>query len=491
MITRRQGKPGESSYDAADPVVGHSHEHRDAVGRSFLALGGGEVIGRLMAFAAIVYVSRTVGPEAWGVVAVAGAVTLYLSKVVDFGIETVGPNEIVAAPGEVGPLVSSLIGARLLIASVFIVVGAGLVWLFLQGPDRSAFLAYSLTLIPVAASTRWVHLGLHAAEPVALWRILGEGVALVVVVFAVQHAADGWKFPAAILIGDGLSVLALGALLVKRGYQFQLRGDRALAKRVMRRAGPVMLHLVLGLALYNSDLLFLRALRSSADVGIYAAAYTLISFAGNLGVAYGMSLMPSLAALPRGGPQQRALYHTAVLHSAAIAVPTFVGGVFVAPDVMRLVFGGQYAEGGPILQILLASIPIFTVRLIVFFALVVHAGEQSLVRAIVEALFANIVLNLVLIKALGTIGAAWATVATEVIFCALLARYGRSEGLRFPPITRFWRPLVACAVMGFALVIMREQNALLRVAVGATVYAFVLLALGSLVIRRGLPSLDL
>lgn len=491
MNTLRQGKSGESSYDAADPVVGNPHEHRDAVGRKFLALGTGEVIGRLLAFAAIVYVSRTVGPEAWGVVAVAAAVTLYLSKIVDFGIETVGPNEVVAAPGEIGTLVSSLVAARLLIALLLLVVGTGLVWMLLKGLDRTSFIAYFLTLLPLAASTRWVYLGLHDAGPVGLWRVLGEGIALVIVLLAVHQTADAWKLPAAVLVGDGLAVTWLGALLVKRGYRFQLRGDWAMAQRVMVRARPVMLHLVLGLALYNSDLLFLRALRSSTDVGIYAAAYTLISFAGNLGVAYGMSLMPSLASLPRGGPQQRALYHTAVLHSAAIAVPTFVGGVFVAPDVMRLVFGSQYAEGGVILQILLASIPIFTARLIVFFALVVHAGEQSLVRAIVEALFANIVLNLVLIKALGTVGAAWATVATEVIFCALLARYGRNEGLRFPPIKRFWQPLVACAVMGLALVVAGEQNALLRVAIGATVYAFMLLALGSLVIRKGRPSLNL
>jgi len=140
----------------ADAVAGEPQEHRDAVGRSFLALGAGEVIGRLLAFAAVVHVSRTVGPEAWGVVAVAAAVTLYLSKVVDYGIETVGPNEVVATPGEVGPLVSSLVAARLLIASLSVLVGAGLVWLLLKGPDRLSFFAYLLTLLPLAASTRWV-----------------------------------------------------------------------------------------------------------------------------------------------------------------------------------------------------------------------------------------------------------------------------------------------------------------------------------------------
>lgn len=474
----------------ADLVGGPHHDHRDAVGRKFLALGTGEVIGRLVAFAAVVYVSRTVGPEAWGVVAVAAAVTLYLSKVVDFGIETVGPNEVVAAPGDVGPLVSSLITARLLIASLVVVAASGPVWVLLRGPDRAAFLVYFLTLVPIAASTRWVYLGLHNAQPVALWRVIGESVGLVIVFFAVQQAADAWKFPAAILVGDGLAVTALGALLVKRGYRFHRRGDWALARRVMLRARPVMMHLVLGLALYNSDLLFLRALRSSADVGIYAAAYTLISFAGNLGVAYGMSVMPSLAKLPRGGPEQLALYHTALLHSAAIAIPTFVGGAFVARDVMLLVFGGQYAEGGALLQILLLSIPFFTPRLIVFFALVAHAGEQSLVRAIVYALLANLALNLVLISAFGSIGAAWATVTTEVIFLTLLARYGRTDGLRFPPLSRFWKPTVACSVMAVALIAAREQHALARVAVGAAVYALVLLMLGAVVFRNGRPRMD-
>ena len=177
--------------------------------------------------------------------------------------------------------------------------------------------------------------------------------------------------------------------------------------------------------------------------------------------------------------------------SKLLSVLVVIGGVFVAPNVMLVVFGPQYVEGGAVLQILLLSIPFFTARLVVFFALVALAGEQSLVRVIVYALLANVVLNLVLISALGTVGAAWATVTTEAFFCALLARYGRAAGLRFPPVTRFWQPSVACVVMSLALVVTGEQHPVVRVVLGGGVYALGLLVLGTLVFRKGVPSLNL
>ena len=143
-----------------------------------------------------------------------------------------------------------------------------------------------------------------------------------------------------------------------------------------RPAGDVQI--ILGLAIYNSDLLFLRLLQSSEDVGYYAAAYALIGFLNNVSVAYGLSVLPTLSRLPDGSAEQRELYRSALLRAFVATLPVVVGGVLVAPSLMVTVYGDQYAPSGGLLQILLLSIPFSTARVASFCALIpIRAGSAS------------------------------------------------------------------------------------------------------------------
>ena len=125
-----------------------------------LVLVGGEALGRVLAFAAVVHVTRTVTPEAWGIVALAAGVTMYLAKFVDFGIDTIGIDEVAKRRSEVAALASALLAVRLRIACGLGGVGIAWAMLALEGLERDTFALFFLTLIPVAASTRWVHLRL-------------------------------------------------------------------------------------------------------------------------------------------------------------------------------------------------------------------------------------------------------------------------------------------------------------------------------------------
>ena len=57
------------------------------VARNFLALGSGEAVARVVAFAAIVYIARVLGAASYGVIEVAGAIVLYFSRVADAGFD--------------------------------------------------------------------------------------------------------------------------------------------------------------------------------------------------------------------------------------------------------------------------------------------------------------------------------------------------------------------------------------------------------------------
>ena len=107
------------------------------VTRNFLKLGLGEILARLIAFAATIYIARVLGPESYGIVGFALAITLYFSWFTDFGIEDLAPRELARDPARIRDLAPSLVAARTLIA---IVCAAGLAvfsWLFMPQPDAA------------------------------------------------------------------------------------------------------------------------------------------------------------------------------------------------------------------------------------------------------------------------------------------------------------------------------------------------------------------
>jgi O-antigen/teichoic acid export membrane protein len=462
------------------------------VARNFLALGGGEALSRLLAFAATVYVARVLGVEGYGVIALAAGVTLYLAKVADFAIEAVGTHEVARDVGALPQLISAVMGIRLALTGLLVAVSVGTAQALLPDPERTVLSLYFLTLVPIAASTKWVHMGREDARPIGITRVVGEALALSVVVASVHGPSQLWLVPVAQLVGETFVVSVLYTLLVRAGLGFRLRWDPATALPIFRRALPLLAQIMLSLVLYNSDLMFLRFICDSASVGFYAAAYTVISFLGNLGFAYGMSLLPTLTRLGAGTDDERALYHTALAQTFALCFPISIGGYFLANGVVETTFGSAYLPAGPVLQILVWAVPLSTFRNVPWATLVARGRHDLLLRATAYAAGANVLLNVTLIYVFGMLGAAISTVLTESLAGVLMLTYGARQGLAFIPLARLLRPILAGLVMALALAGLAAQSMPLRCAVGVGVYGLALLLVGGIRLRRGsLPLLNL
>src|SRR5262245_16171850 len=100
------------------------------VARNFVALASGEALSRVVAFGTTVYLARVLGAGSYGLIALAAGVNLYLAKAADFGIESMGAQEIARAGGELSThsrFVSAVIGVRLLLTLGLIAFAMGVV----------------------------------------------------------------------------------------------------------------------------------------------------------------------------------------------------------------------------------------------------------------------------------------------------------------------------------------------------------------------------
>jgi O-antigen/teichoic acid export membrane protein len=463
-----------------------------SVARNFLALSSGELLARTVAFAATIYLARTLGPSLYGVIGFATAVLLYLSRVADFGIDLTGAREIAADPTRLESLAPSVITMRLLIAAGLVVVTSTLALLLLPSPDGTVLAVYAVTLLAVAGGTRWIFYGLERGTAIAVTRTCGEVVMAGLVVLFVHGPSDVVRAPIAQVAGDTAAAVLLALWLTRRGYKLSLGLDWQMAAPVFRRALPLVLAALLGLVIYNSDLIFLRAFSGTRTVGYYAAAYSLISLLVNLGLSYRVSLLPSLTRLVAHSAQQRELYSAAMAHVFAIAIPLGLGGFLLAPQIIGIVFGPAYAEAVPALQLLIWTVPLCLLRDVPSAALLAMAREDQFFRLTAWGAAINVGLNLLLIPRFGMIGAAIATVTTEIVRLCLALAYMHAHGFRVRTLHLFGRVSLAAVGMAALLIVARPPALWVALLLGVGAYAVALVALRALRVRWGeLPALRL
>lgn len=461
------------------------------IARNFLALGSGEMVSRIIAFGVTIYLARILGAENYGVIAVAAAVTLYFSKIADFGIEVIGTREVAKLPDSVNHLASVVMSIRLVFAvslTGFTILGAQL---FLPEPERTILSIYFFTLIPIAVSTKWIHLGLENARPIGLSRIVGEVLVMGIVLCLVRSSDELWGVPFAQIAGEFCIAFLLILVLRQRNYKFGFCWDWATALPIFIRASPVLVQTLLWLFIYNSDLIFLRLFRDRESVGYYAAAYTLICFLANIGFSYGMSLLPTLTRLGAGSAGEKSLYQTALAHTYAVSLPISIGGCLLASKIIILGFGDGYTNSILALQILIWCIPLSVLRMVPWAALIARGHQNVLLKAVLYSVIVNISLNVLLIPRYGITGAATATVITECLTGVLMLKYAAINELSFTALRRFWRPTVASFIMTVALIVLRQSNLAISLILGVAIYVLALTVFGGIHLRKWqLPALN-
>jgi O-antigen/teichoic acid export membrane protein len=463
----------------------HEHTaltHAAAVRKSFLSLGLGETVARAIAFGAMVYVARTLGAGAYGVVALAGAVLLYFSYLGDLGIEAIGVAEVARDAARARVTVPALITARTVAGALLAVALAVVGLALLPQPEGAVLALYGLTLPVRGVNARFALLGQSRAGAASLSRVAGEALSAGMILLLVHGTGDLAHVPLTQIAGDALAALVLLLALRPAITGAVVREAWTVARPVLRAAWPVVLNTMLALLVFNADLIILRFFRDASVVGWYAAAYTLIAFLANLGLTFGYAVMPQVARSAADLARASALVRDSLVFALALTLPMAVGGLFVAPDLVRLVFGDAYAASGLPMVILLWSVPVAWLRSVSQLSLVALGRQRAVLGVTAIGAVVTVVLDLALIPRFGMTGAAAVTVAAEVVrFVAMQVVLARA-GIPTPPLPAWWRPVLGTATMAAVLVAVRAPAPALM-ALGAAAYAGALLATGA--VRRG------
>ena len=385
------------------------------------ALAGGEVTARLIALAATALLARRLGPEAFGIIGFATAITGYFTLAVNSGLNEVGGREVARDPTRASLVYAGVLTIRLALAAAALLVLAGVsVLLPLEPQVRLVVLLSGLSFVSLAFDPSWVYRGLERPTG-ALGQVLAQLLYVAGVATLVHDPGDVIHVPLAQFAGEALAALTFGLPLLAWPWP---AAAWSLGRRLLASAGFVTAGRVLRLLILTFGVVMLGFTVAASELGLYTAAYRvcflLMAIAGAVQFAY----LPSFTRAAAEGPHAvRAQLSDALRTSLLIGAPLVGGSIAIAAPLLGLLFGRAFEPGAPAFVLLLVSIGCFFVHSVMSNAyLVLHrTGLQAGVYGVAATL--NVVANLLAIPRYGIVGAAAATALAEgsVVVLSLVA----------------------------------------------------------------------
>jgi O-antigen/teichoic acid export membrane protein len=204
------------------------------------------------------------------------------------------------------------------------------------------------------------------------------------------------------------------------------------------------------------------------ETGLFVTALRVVEFLNLVPSAVGAGAMPALTREALSGAGDGVRRRT-VATVAFLGAPAAAGAALVAPGLLSLIFGADYAEAAPSLRVLaLAVLPLFLNGILVS-ALIATGRGEWLPRLTAVRVGLAAALAVLLVPRFGGLGAAWGFMASEMALLTLTTRACAAAGFRVNVVSPAARALLAAvpmaAVVGFV-------PAPLPVAVGMGVLAY-------------------
>ena len=407
---------------------------RSQLGGTVLSLYGLQAANYLLPLVSFPYLTRTLGPEGFGVYVFVLVVARYLILITDYGFTYTATRDIAVArdsASDVSRIGSAVVVARLVLLGAMAIVvvilttqvdrfvqDAALFWIAFAGGAGSA-------LTPL-----WLFQGFDRLPLATGWSVAFRAIATVLIFILVQGRADLdvllwlWSAP-------WLATAVVTLTLARTRLGVRLRRPTAQAVRRAFRDGASIFVAILASSLYlTSNALFLGLLTNNRQVGFFGTAESVIVGVKGLVDPISQALFPRAAQMGAQGREQ-ALAHArrALRWIGGLGLLLALLTLAVAP-ILPVIVGAGF---GPSVHILAIMSPIVLAQALII-VLGVHLmlplrmdREYSLV--VLLGGLVNVGLTLALVPLFEATGTAISVAVTETAIWIALALLLRRRAL--------------------------------------------------------------
>lgn len=473
--------PGTGSEHVLTSVGG-----RRAAGDMMIQIVG-RVFNLALGIAVTVLIVRLLGDEGFGQWSTAFAVIAIGGYFADFGFEQVALRRAAAEPEREREWLGALLTLRFALALPVALVCAGVVLAIADSDEmRNAGVLIALTPLLTSSNVMRVAFQLRVRNDISTAIMTINSLAWTAAVAIIYVTDAGMVTLAAGFVAIGAATAVLEALIAMRTVGITLRGSTKLWGELARIGISVGIGGLLTLAYGRIDQILVFQLAGDHAAGEYGAAYRILDSAQFLPIAAMTTLFPIIsAAHPVNMDRVRRVVQVAAEYLAMASLPFLAFTLVASRPAAELLFGAEFSSAAPALTIFMGVFVLICFGYLSGNLVVVLGLQRRFIWYAAIALVFNVGVNLVVIPEYEFVGAAWVTLATEVLILLLTGRMVlRALELR-PRLGVLARTLLAATLTTLALWGLRETDVPLGglVAATAVLYPGLLVALGALVPR--------
>lgn len=381
----------------------------------------GKMGGRLLRTILVIYAARILGAANWGVFSYVANLAGIFAVLTDFGISSLITREYARSETseENKKIISTAFFLKLLFlipAIIFLVVIAPH---FSIASNMSPLLIF-FAIILVFDSIRQLGFSVIKAKQqmeiqaglYALTNVIIVVSGLLLLYYYRSVASLAYAYTIGSVIGCISTVYFLRSYIGNLRFGFQ----RKLAKNIIKMAWPFAVSGLLGSIMISTDIFIIGFFRSAQEVGFYSAADKTIQLLYAPSLILATSSFPIIARLAQRESQKMSVIFKRLVHVILILlIPITLGGVIIAPELIRLAFGNGYIGAVLPLQILLLTLSFRFISVLLINVTFAYNKQKTLVVYTAASIILNIICNLLLIPKFGLAGSAIATLLVNVL----------------------------------------------------------------------------
>jgi len=390
---------------------------------------GGKVVTVLLSLVTTAILTRKLGPEIYGNYLLITSVWLLFDSAVDFGSKVIGVKEASAKENnQRNEVYIQVAWFRGLTSLLLFLVGVIVIlfWSGFDGLEMEALVALLMIGFTAIAGSLEIIFQTEMRMDLKVW---GDIVFPLIFIIFLWLAGDRvnllWIF-GVYLLARILSLI-LGLNLVKKvTNKIKLvKIDKVFLKKFIKETWPMGVYMILFSGYDRAvDSILIKQIVGVTDLAFYGLAYKI--YGSLIQPAYYLinSVFPLLSGKMEN--KRKLFWQTTglMILGALVVAPTIY---FLAPMIIGVLAGNAFVRSIRILRILLVAMVFAYIGHLVGFTLIAKGKQKLILLVGIISLIVNIGGNLLFIPLYGIEGAAWVTVATEVVASVLMIGFLRKE----------------------------------------------------------------
>ncbi len=367
------------------------------------------------------YVSRKIGANGLGFYSYSNSIAYYFVMIAMLGVLNYGNRAISRVRDDKNKLnveFSSILYLHVIL-SIFCSIAYFFYCVFISSDKLYAYIQMAYVLSAIF-DISWFYFGIEKFKLMITRSMLIKLLTVVCIFAFIKNESDVWKYCFIFSISNLISQLILWIPL-KRYVSFV----KVPLNDIKRHIKPIFILFIptIAVSLYKyMDKIMIGWLSNKKQLGYYANSESVINMAACIPAALGTVMLPRMSNLVATNREEefKRYIEVSVKYTFIMSYALLFGLVGIAEVFVPVFWGKDFSVCSRLIIILSVTIPFVSFANVIRNQYLLPKGmDIAYIKSVIAGAILNLLMNFILIKMCGAIGASFATVCAEITVCVI------------------------------------------------------------------------